>query len=166
MFDFLNTRTGLLLWQNRFLCSNNWIFGLWLGLLGVFPTSSNFWIQFFPPITFKENLWRRSRWRIYFLVYDFSRSHHDCFRDRSSWERVMKDDCALHLSKVDVDPIHSVLLFLPCFMFVPCKTRCIQVNFIWIFMFLVHWIHRREEYRLSFAQILSFWYQSLIHDGV
>ena len=30
-----------------------------------------------------------------------------------------------------------------------------RVYYIWIFMFLVHWIHRREEYRLSCAQILS-----------
>ena len=54
VFDFLNTRTGLLLWQNRSPCSNNWIFGLWLGLLGVFTTSCNFWTHFFHPIVFNK----------------------------------------------------------------------------------------------------------------
>ena len=35
-----------------------------------------------------------------------------------------------------------------------------------LYMFLVHRIHRREEYRLSFPQILSSRYQSWICDGV
>ena len=91
-----------------------------------------------------------------------------------SWKRVVKDDCvrsclielkAFLLSKFDVKPIHRVLMFLPYFLLVPSKTRSIQVNFIWILMFLVHWIHRREEYHLPFAQILSSWYQSWVHDG-
>ena len=46
-------------------------------------------------------------------------------------------------------------MFLPRFLLVPSKTRCIQVTFIWIFVFLVHLIHRREEYCLSVFQILS-----------
>ena len=57
------------------------------------------------------------------------------------------------LSKFDVDPIHRVLMFLPLFLLVPCKTRRFQVNFIRISVFFVHRIHRREEYRLYFAQI-------------
>ena len=93
IFDFLNTRTGLLLWQNGSPCSNNWMWGLWLGLLGVFSTSSNFWTQLFHPIVFKGNLWRRQKWRMYFLVYDFSRFHHDSLRDTISWKRVVKNDC-------------------------------------------------------------------------
>ena len=32
---------------------DNWISGLWLGLLGTFTTSSNFWIKFFDPINFE-----------------------------------------------------------------------------------------------------------------
>ena len=32
----------------------NWIFGLWLGLLGVLTTSCNFWTQFSHPIVFKR----------------------------------------------------------------------------------------------------------------
>ena len=54
------------------------------------------------------------------------------------------------------------LMFLPYFLLVPSKTRCIQVNLMWIFMFLVHGI-RREEYRLSSAQILSSWLVSILN---
>ena len=169
------TRTGLLHSQNRSPCSNNWIFWSLVGFVGSLSTSGNFWTQFFHLMSFKRNLWRKWRWRIYFLVNDFSRFHHDSLRDTISWKRVVKDDCvrsflielkSFLLSKFDVNPIHRVLMFLPYFLLVPSKTRCIHVNFIWISMFLVHWIHRREEYRLYFAQILSSSYQSWIHDGV
>ena len=110
-FDFLNTRTGLLLWQNRPVLTI--VFCLWLDSLGVLAS----------------------------------------LRDTISWKRVVKDDsvrsCLIKLkscvlSKIDVNPTHLVLMFLPHFLLVPSKTRCIQVNFIWIFMFLIHWIHRRE----------------------
>ena len=82
--------------------------------------------------------------------FDFSRFHHDSLRDTLSWKRVVKNDCVRSclvelesspLSKPDINPIHCVLMFLPYFLLVPSKTRCIQVNFLWIFMFLVHWIH-------------------------
>ena len=61
---------------------------------------------------------------------------------------------------------HTVFRCFFHFLLVPSKTWCFQVTYIRIFVFLVHGIHRREEYRLSFAQNLSFWYQSWIHDGV
>ena len=105
----------------------------------------------------------------------FSSFHLESLRDSISWECVVKDDgvrsCLIELksfplSKFYVDPIHRVLMFLPRFLLVPCKTRCFQVNFFRIFVFFVHRIHRREEYHLSFAQILSSRYQSWIHDGV
>ena len=38
VFDFLSTRTGWLLCQNRSSCSNSWIFGFWLGLLEFSPS--------------------------------------------------------------------------------------------------------------------------------
>ena len=107
---------------NKSPCSYICFFGLWVGLLGVFTTSSNFWTPFFHPVFLKGNLRRRSRWRIYFVVYDFSRSHHDSLRDTISWERVVKDDCvrscliklqSFLLSKFDVNPIHRVLTFPP-----------------------------------------------------
>ena len=65
---------------------------------------------------------------MYFLVNDFSRIHHDSLRDTISWKRFVKDDCvrsclieleSFLLSKLDVNPIHSVLMFLPYFLFVP-----------------------------------------------
>ena len=103
---------------------NNWIYGLWLGLLGAFTMSSNFWTQFFHPIVFKGNLRRKSRWRMFFLVYDFSSSHHDSLRDTKSWECVVKDDlvrsCLIEiksflLSRFYVDPIHRVWCFFHTF---------------------------------------------------
>ena len=69
-------------------------------------------------------------------------------------------------SKVDVDPIHSILMFLPCFMHVLCKTRCFQVDCLRIFVFFIHRIHKQTEYCLSFAQIVTSRYQSWIHDGM
>ena len=51
-------------------------------------------------------------------------------------------------SKIDVDPIHRVLMFFHFFLLV----QCFQVNVIRISVFFVQTIHRRKEYRLSFAQ--------------
>ena len=111
--DFLNTRTRLLLWQDRFPCSNNWIFGLWLGLLWVFPTSSNSWTQFFHPIVFVGNFWLSSRW----LMHDFFKFQHNCFRDAINWVFLVEDDCvrscltelqSFSLSKLYIDPIHRI----------------------------------------------------------
>ena len=83
---------------------------------------------------FKE-IFRGGRGDAYTLsFFDFSRSHHDSLRDTISWERVVKDDCvrscliklqSFLLSKFDVNPIHSVLMFLPYSLLLPCKTRCI-----------------------------------------
>ena len=64
------------------------------------------------------------------------------------------------LSKVDVDPIHCILMFLPCFVYVLCETQCIQVDRIRILMIFVHGIHRQKEYCLSVALILTSRYQS------
>ena len=57
-----------------------------------FWVSSNIWTQFLHPIMFQGNLWRRPRWRIYFLVFDFSSFHPNNFRDTISWECFMKND--------------------------------------------------------------------------
>ena len=69
-------------------------------------------------------------------------------------------------SKIDVDPLYRVLMFLPCFMHVLCMTRSIQVDRSKILMVFVHWIHRQKEYFLSVAQILTSRYQSRIDDGM
>ena len=123
---------------------------------------------------FKKNLLRKSRWRIYFLASDFSRFHHNYFRDSMSRKCVVKDDCvrsclielkSFLLSKLYINPIHRVLVSFPLLL-VPCKTWCFQVNGIRISVFFVHRIHRRKEYRLSFAQILTSRYQSWIDYGM
>ena len=54
----------------------------------------------------------------------YSSSHQDILRDTISWESVVKDDCirpclielkSFLLSKFDVNPIHSVLMFFHTF---------------------------------------------------
>ena len=70
------------------------------------------------------------------------------------------------LSKLFLDPVHRILVHFPLLL-VRCKTWCVQVNLIRIFVFLVHRIHNRKEYCLSFlAQNLSSRCQSWICDGV
>ena len=121
LFDFHGKQTRWWL-THRSHRSYNWMFGLWLDLLGVSTTSSNFWIQFFHPIIFEGSLWRSSRWRKNLLVFDFSSFHHNSFRDTKSSECVVKDDRVLScvtelksflLSKSYVDPIQRVLMYFP-----------------------------------------------------
>ena len=89
-----------------------------------------------------------------------------CFLAKVLLSPVGREEGRTHHSrwaqKVDLplSIIFQSLMFLPCLVHVLCKTRCIQVNYIGIFVFFVHRTHRREKYRLSFAQILSSWYQS------
>ena len=54
--DFLSGRNGWLLPLNRSLRSYNWVFGFWLGLLGVFTSSSNF----LNPILSSKCLYKKS----------------------------------------------------------------------------------------------------------
>ena len=95
--------------------------------------------------------------------------HPDNFRNTTSWECFVKNDGvrsrlieleSFLQSKIDVDPIHSVLMFLPCFLHVLCKTRCSQVDRVRILVFFIHKIHKQKEYCLSVAQIMSSRYQS------
>ena len=126
-----------------------WIWLAWLwtfGLLNNFSIwfSSNFWTQLFHPIMFQRNLWRVTR----------------C---------VAEDNCVrscLMLSKLYVDAIHSILMSLPCFPHVLCKTRCFQLDRVKMLVFFVQRIHKQKEYSLSVAQHLWSWCQSWIHDGV
>ena len=115
-------------------------------------------------IMFQGDLWKRPRWRMYFLVHDFSSFHPNNFRNSISWERFVKNDCvrscfielqSFFQSKIDVDPIHRILMFLPCFVHGLCMTRCFQVDRIRILMTFVHGFHRQKEYCLSVAQTLS-----------
>ena len=69
-------------------------------------------------------------------------------------------------SKIDVDPIYSVLTFLSGFMHVLCMTQCFQVNRIRILMVFVRGIHKQKEHCLPVAQILTSTYQSRTDDGM
>ena len=143
----------------------------WLGAFCLlsnfsFCMSSNFWTKFLHLIIFQGNFWKKSRWRMYFLVYDFSSFHLNNFRNTTSWEcfswkMIAFRSCLIEfqsflLSKCDVDPIHSVLMFLPCFMHVLCKTHCFQVDRVRILMIFIHGIHKQKEYLW-----LKFWPPSI-----
>ena len=71
-------------------CSPTGLTVLWLDSLGIFAASSNFWIQFFHPIIFEGNRWKKPRWHKNFVVFDFSRFHHNSCRDTISWECIVK----------------------------------------------------------------------------
>ena len=164
--------TFVLSWQVALFCELD--LGL-VGLVGSFLIVEHLWTQFLHPIISQGNLRKRPRWLIYFLVYDFSSFHLDSFRDTIGCECIVKDDGvrsllmwlkSFLLSKSDVDPIHRVLMFLPCCMHVPCKTRCFQVDRLRIFVFFVQRIYRQKVYCMPFAQSLASRYQSWIHDGM
>ena len=84
-----------------------WVWS-WLVQLGIFGLLHNFYIwslsnfetQFFHPVMFQGNLWRRTRWRIYFLVYDFSSFHPNNFRDTTSWECFVKNFNLFHKARL------------------------------------------------------------------
>ena len=56
-------------------------------------------------------------------------------------------------SKVDVDQIHRALMFLPCFVHVLCKTRCLQVDRVRI---LVSFVHRIDKQKNTVCLLLKF----------
>ena len=77
-----------------------------------------------------------------------------------SWECIVENDCvtscleefeSFPLSKLYIDPVHRVLMSFPRFLLVPCKTWFGQVKLVRIFVCLVHGIHSRKEYSLSFT---------------
>ena len=93
----------------------------------------------------------------HFLVYDFFRFQHNCFRNTISRECIVEDDCVrsclieLHsfaLSKLNIDPVHRILVHFPLVL-VRCKTWFGQIKLWWIFVILMHGIHGCKEYRLS-----------------
>ena len=166
-----------------YTCNRQWHTTLGLELVGsivnfwivaqlVFWSLSIFWTQFSFPVMFQGDLWRRPRWRVYFFVYDFSSFHPNNFRDTISWEYFVKNDRvrsslielqSFFQSKIDVDPIYRVLMFLPRCLHVLRKTRCFQVHCLRIFVFFIYRIHKHKEYCRFVAQILASLYQSWIH---
>ena len=134
-----------------------WVW-MWLVPSGRWATLN----QFLHPIMSQGNLWRRSRWFIYFLVYDFSNLHPKNFQDTLSWECVVKDDrvrsCLIELqyfpwSKIDVDPICCV--FWRFFRALCCIVRGVVLeNRSSQDPYDVYGIHMQKE---CFCLLLKFW---------
>ena len=75
----------------------DWVWLAWLCSYGLLNNlsiclSSNFWTQLFHPIMLQRNLWRKTKWRKNFFVYDFSSFHPNNFRDTISWKCFVEDD--------------------------------------------------------------------------
>ena len=87
---------------------------------------------------------------------------------RRGWFRSILFDrtSILSVEQAVCDAIHSILMSLPCFPHVLCKTRCFQLDRVKMLVFFVQRIHKQEEYSLSVAQHLWSWCQSWIHDEV
>ena len=141
-----------------------------VGLIG------NIWIveqllvvqQLLNPISFIQSCFKEIFWggrgdAHTFLVYHFSSFHPNNFRDTMSWECIAKNggvrsrlielQSFLH-SKMNVDPIHRVLMFLPCCMHVPCKTRRFQVDRVRMLLFLSMGSTGRKN---TVCLLLKFW---------
>ena len=71
-----------------------------------------------------------SRGDMYTFVFDFLQSeqlsgYNNLGMFREDWRWIASDRTSILLvTKIDVDPIDGVLMFLPCSMHVLCKTRC------------------------------------------
>ena len=115
--------TGLPVLDN-WVSSFGWI--RWVSLLLPATSESNSFIQ----LLLKE-IFGRSRGDTYIFSYNnFSRFHHNNFRDTMSWECVVKNDCvrsclielqSFPLSKLYINPIHSVLVSFPRFLLVHAR---------------------------------------------
>ena len=91
-------------------------------------------------------------------MYAFSSLQSDKFWNTISWKCSLKDNCirssliecqSFLNCEININPIYSVLMFLPCAMQVLCMTWYIQVN---LFRTLfISGIIRQKEYRLSLA---------------
>ena len=131
--DLLSIRTVLLLWQES-PCSNNWIFGLVLGLLEYLPPPATCEPNSFIHLSLKEIFGRGwgDAYKFSFLISPVSIMI--AFGTQQAGMSVVKNDGvrsrlielkSFPLRKIDVDPMHSVWMLLPCFMHVLCKTRFI-----------------------------------------
>ena len=167
--SFVNKPTGCSLTSLSVL--DNWVFGFWLGLLEIFTTSSNFWTQFFHPLSWKE-IFGGGRGD----AYTFSKKiSPDPITIASGihWECVVKDDCN-----------RSCLIELKHFCW--ASFRSTQYTVVWCFFHTFCLYHaKRGASKLdlcvpcsldpqtcripslfSVAQILSSRYQSSIDEGV
>ena len=87
-----------------------------------------------------------------------------------SWKCSLEDNCNRVLynvnsffnCKVNINPNYRVLMFLPCTVRVSRSAWCRGVDVFRIFMICVSWIGGREGCCLSWPQILTSRYQSII----
>ena len=101
---------------------DDWVFGFgWVCLESSLPPATSESDSFIQS-SLKEIVGGGRGDTIYFLVYDFSRFHHNNFRDTINWECIVKNDCitsrlielqSFTLSKLYFDPIHSILVSFP-----------------------------------------------------
>ena len=86
-------------------------------------------------------------------------------------EVFLKDDClrscliecqSFSDCKINIDPKYRVLMPFPCTVHVFRETWYREVNILRVSVTFISWINRQEEYRLSVAQILTSWYQSIV----
>ena len=74
---------------NKSPCSYNWIFGLWLGLLGFFTTEPNSLIQ----LSLNESSEEVEVTHILSHIWFLQSPSWYGLRDTIIWKRVVKDDC-------------------------------------------------------------------------
>ena len=69
---------------------------------------------------------RWSKCHIHFLIHDFFRFHHNCFRDTISWECIVEYDCirSCALSKLYIHPVQRILVPFPLF-------ACTMQDVVW-----------------------------------
>ena len=157
-----------------------WIWLAWLGTFGLlnnfsFWLSSNFWTQFFHTIMFQGHLWKRTRWRIYFLAYDFYSFHPNNFRNTTSWECFVKNDgvrsCLIELQSLFRARLMSTqYTVFWCFIHALCMycarrgaLKSIVSGSLW---FLSMGPTSRKNTVCLLLNVLTSRYQSWIHDGV
>ena len=148
---------------------NNWVFDYGWVCWEFFTTSSNFSTQFFHPSGLSK---QSSEVEMTHLTFSYMTSPVSIMIvfDDTVKLGVCRKGWLLSIVFFEIfNPffwtsfvstlMHRVLMSLPLCLVIPCKTRCIQLNCVRISVFF-HKIHKRGEYRLSFAQILSSWCQS------
>ena len=89
-----------------------------------------------------EQLWKYKNWK--------------CFMKNDGVRSSLIELQSFLQSKVDIDPIHHMLMFLPCFLHVLCMTRYTQVDRIRILAILVHGIHKQKEHSNTVCLMLKF----------
>ena len=160
-----------------------------MSLLLLAASEPNSFIQ----LNYEGNRWRRTRWHIYLLVYDFVRFHHNYLRDTISWECIVEDDCVrsclIELQSFSVEQAvyrnqytvswclfhffsyvlqHTVSwCTFHFFCLYHARRGLVRSSSIGSWWFLFMGLTAIKEYRLSVpAKILSSRYHSWICDGV